>query len=461
MSLTIREKAATVATFRFVQEHCMGLLARWVPTTPETQAKLLMGRHIWTLAQHADALGRRTYELRKPLQCCFRPSDAYMQALATLAVAPTTAERLYAFYRVLLPDLSARYRHYLAQTDALLDAPTVRVFEDFLAHAEAMRQEAQQRWEAFPQLALDRPTPWIEALRQHFGTVQDIVVPGASPVQRGNLTSVTIDPSDTMHLCGMTFRRDPAREACFTVVHLPTDMHEYADMSLVSRRERLHRHMNNEIGSLEIAALCLVDFPEAPWELRMQLARQCWDEMRHVELLHRRLQELGGYQGEFPIANLEWTITCMLDSLPARLAVQNRTFEAGQMDLLGQLVPRWRSVGDEATATMLEGILADEIQHVRFANQWIKRIAQDDPRTILRIAMAMRFLTQATTALAARPGTVNAVGTVLLDPKEHMPLVNVEARQHADFTPEEIHEILRQSGFRSLAPQPEMEVAAL
>ena len=32
----------------------------------------------------------------------------------------------------------------------------------------------------------------------------------------------------------------------------------------------------------------------------MQLARQCWDETRHVGLLYRRLLELGGQKGEFP-----------------------------------------------------------------------------------------------------------------------------------------------------------------
>ena len=52
--------------------------------------------------------------------------------------------------------------------------------------------------------------------------------------------------------------------------------------------------MNNEMGALEIAAQCLVDFPEAPWDLRMQLARQASDESRHVRELHRRLRQLGG-----------------------------------------------------------------------------------------------------------------------------------------------------------------------
>ena len=35
----------------------------------------------------------------------------------------------------------------------------------------------------------------------------------------------------------------------------------------------------------------------------------------------------------YPIANLDWSVVGMLDSLAARLAVQNRTFEAGSLDM--------------------------------------------------------------------------------------------------------------------------------
>jgi len=117
---------------------------------------------------------------------------------------------------------------------------------------------------------------------------------------------------------GVTLRADPPREGAFQVVQVDAEMHEYPGMTLQSQRERLHRHMSNEMGSLEIAAQCLTDFPEAPWELRLELARQAWDESRHVMALHRRLRQIGGRKGEFPVGNFEWSVTCSLDSLPAR-----------------------------------------------------------------------------------------------------------------------------------------------
>ncbi|TLY57309.1 MAG: hypothetical protein E6K52_14715, partial [Gammaproteobacteria bacterium] len=85
---------------------------------------------------------------------------------------------------------------------------------------------------------------------------------------------------------GVTLRADPPRESAFQVAQLDAEMHEYPGMTPPAQRERLHRHMGNELGSLDIAAQCLADFPDAPWELRLELARQAWDESRHVLALY-------------------------------------------------------------------------------------------------------------------------------------------------------------------------------
>jgi hypothetical protein len=245
---------------------------------------------------------------------------------------------------------------------------------------------------------------------------------------------------------GMSLCADPAREECFTVVQSGAEMAEFpAGMSAMARRERLHRHMNNEMGSLENAAQALVDFPDAPWELRLQLARQAFDESRHVEGLFRRLAQLGGRKGEFPIANFEWSVTNTQDSIAARLAIENRTFEAGQMDLLGDLRRLWRAAGDGETAALLEAILADEVNHVRFGNRWIRRLAREDGRVVLKVALAMRFLARAIDADRRAPSGPD-------DGARHASLgVNVEDRRLAEFSDEEIDEVLRQSGMTSLA----------
>jgi hypothetical protein len=250
---------------------------------------------------------------------------------------------------------------------------------------------------------------------------------------------------------GVSLRRDPAREPCFTVVEMHKDLHDYDDMSDISRRQRLHRHMHNEMQTLEIAAQNLADFPDAPWELRMQLARQCWDETRHTRILYRRLGDIGGRKGEFPVMNYEWGVTQMLDTLAARLAVQNRTFEAGELDLLRQQERMWNAVGDAETGALMDGLLADEVQHVRFANNWLRQMARENPRTLFHVAAGIHFLKQVTAALAPNAGEVNAVGVDLTAFVHPDVISNVDDRRLANFSESEISQVLRQEGFGSLA----------
>jgi uncharacterized ferritin-like protein (DUF455 family) len=243
---------------------------------------------------------------------------------------------------------------------------------------------------------------------------------------------------------GVTLRADPAREHCFQVVHHAAELADYADMSEDARRQRLHKHMHNEMQSIEMAAQSLADFPDAPWEVRMSLARQCWDETRHTRMLHRRLCEVGGYKGEFPVMNYEWSVTCAMDSIWARLALQNRTFEGGEVDLLRQLTKMWTEAGDETTAELLEGILADEIQHVRFANEAFKKASQRDPSVLLKLASGVNFLRRVVRAFEPEPGETNAVGVDLTGFEHVEVLANIEDRRRAGFTEREIEEILRQ-----------------
>jgi uncharacterized ferritin-like protein (DUF455 family) len=176
----------------------------------------------------------------------------------------------------------------------------------------------------------------------------------------------------------------------------------------------------------------------------MSLARQCWDETRHTRLLYRRLLDVGGRKGEFPVMNYEWSVTCMADSIWARMAIQNRTFEGGEIDLLRRLVRMWDEAGDAVTAELLEGILADEIQHVRFCNAWFKRMAKEDPGVLWKLASAVNFVRSVTQAFQPAPGEVNAAGVDLTGFEHVEVLANVDDRRLAGFSEAEIAEILQQ-----------------
>ena len=153
MGLSIREKADTVGTLRFASVFAMEALARWIPTTPELEAKVCFGRHVWEFAQHADALGRRTAELRAALHHSAPPTSAYGALLDQLAGTVPTRERISVFYDGLLADLERRYRTFLGTTDHLLDEPSVRIMERILQDFARMRGEALALVRERPELA--------------------------------------------------------------------------------------------------------------------------------------------------------------------------------------------------------------------------------------------------------------------------------------------------------------------
>ena len=90
-----------------------------------------------------------------------------------------------------------------------------------------------------------------------------------------------------------------------------------------SIKERAHGIMVGEMQAMEGAGRTVYDFPDAPWEFTMDMARQVWDESRHVEIYVRLLEHLDGYIGEFPETTILWRCACAEDAA-ARVAGVNR-----------------------------------------------------------------------------------------------------------------------------------------
>lgn len=186
------------------------------------------------------------------------------------------------------------------------------------------------------------------------------------------------------------FADNPARDRRFEVKNFWAEMRNLPPEHPEHRNEFLHRQLNEEINSIEIAARNLADFPNAPWELRMQIARQCADEARHVTAFRRLLESRGGYVGQYPVLNFQFRIITALDSLIGRLAVANRSFEAGGLDAIQDGMDSSKGEEDADFIGLFDAQLADEMQHVRFANIWIKKLAElEGPRAVMALARAV------------------------------------------------------------------------
>ena len=200
-----------------------------------------------------------------------------------------------------------------------------------------------------------------------------------------------------------------------------------------SIKERVHGIMVGEMQAMEGAGRTVYDFPDAPWEFTMDMARQVWDESRHLEIYLRLLEHLDGYVGEFPETTILWRCACAEDAA-ARVAGVNRGLEGLACDVFNQLVHIARKMGDPILERAVDFVLADEITHVRMGSKWLTRLTEGDPE---RRKKAIAF--QETIDERFNLGGVRQDG----DHEEVLISIATEARQLGGFTDEEIDRLIR------------------
>ena len=222
------------------------------------------------------------------------------------------------------------------------------------------------------------------------------------------------------------FADGPLRDQRFDVKQVWSEMTNFDSSDPELTREFLHRQMNEEINGMEISARNLADFPDAPWELRMSMARQCWDEARHIEAFRACVERRGGYVGQYPVLNFQYRLITKIRSLVGRLVVQNRSFEAAGIDAIQNTITEAaRHEGRTDLDELFDAQLADEVQHVRYANVWIKRLLDEGgPATLFDLTRAVASANEAMKLVAGEAAMVYPVAE--------------DIRREAGFTTEEI-----------------------
>ena len=156
---------------------------------------------------------------------------------------------------------------------------------------------------------------------------------------------------------------------------------------LLRLKLRLHGIFVGELQALEAAGRTLWDFPELPWEFKMNMARQCWDEARHVQIYEKLIDHVGGEIGEFPESTFLFEASCADDPV-LRVTGVNRCLEGLACDAFRSLIDYAHDKGDAVLEQAVDFVLADELTHVRFGSDWVRDLTRGDPE---RAARAREF----------------------------------------------------------------------
>ncbi len=141
---------------------------------------------------------------------------------------------------------------------------------------------------------------------------------------------------------------------------------------------RMHGIFVGELQALEGAGRSLWDFPDAPWEFKMNMARQCWDEARHVQIFEKLVGHVGAVVGQFPESTFLFECCCA-DDPALRVAGVNRGLEGLACDVFRDQINYAEQAGDDLMKQAIDYVLADELTHVRFGSEWVREFTRNDP----------------------------------------------------------------------------------
>lgn len=142
-----------------------------------------------------------------------------------------------------------------------------------------------------------------------------------------------------------------------------------------ARRAIVHHIMaNHELQALEVMAFVLLAFPDAPREFRLGMAHVMADEQRHTRMHMERAAALGLRFGELPINSYIWTKAQEFQSVLEYLAGLPLTFEGSNLDHTLEFASYFEQAGDERSAALVRVIHRDEIEHVAFGIQWLRKL---------------------------------------------------------------------------------------
>jgi uncharacterized ferritin-like protein (DUF455 family) len=165
----------------------------------------------------------------------------------------------------------------------------------------------------------------------------------------------------------------PAKDAKAPPAEGMTDPHQ--------RPRVIHSLANHELQAVELFAWAVLAFPDADPSFRRGLARLIGDEQRHTRMYIARLESCGAAFGDYPLSGYFWSKVPDIGSPMEFVCAMSLTFENANLDHTDEYADAATRAGDWKTASVIQIVQREEIEHVRFGFRWLNRFKRRDQKT--------------------------------------------------------------------------------
>ena len=346
------------------------VLAGWTAVVTENDERLAFARDVGQRAEHGELLRTRLHRLRTTDRMIHVPDERWRNLIELIDAAPSVNELVAATYAVVGEALIAEYETLLRDCDPLGDELTIRMVSRNLLPDH----RAKAQWADGFLAGREVDQRWVDAVRAALDDAGGLHV---------RSEDVPADRTDDQGVNGTGFwalpRPNPDRIELGSEYRIVTEgetasycppFEEFgpADVEILVN----HHGLMPEIASLALVGAMIHEVADRPWEFYRDFATQCSDEVRHIGLLLRRLEDLGADEATHPFPT--WTFYDAVAYLPMaeRTLVFNAIVEGNVVETLHDRARALREAGNPDSAYVADWISADESLHLHNGMRWLE-----------------------------------------------------------------------------------------
>lgn len=370
VGLSVAECARRAGRFGYFSQQLMRVQAGKMTSVANWDFKAMLGRQLWESAIHWGMWRDRIGELRGHEHLIEQNAEGKLaDFFAELLESRDDEEFAVGLYGVALPAYRDALQRYLNETNPLVDYPTARLIRHIVLDLDAQLAFGQSiRLSSGAQNAHMSSEAGKDEWRAHLTAYLQAAggVDGTQPEQ----PSYELPPPRSIDKFApaRAFARDKRFNTIVPKRH-PFDEAETRGALLAKMWVRAQ-----EMTAAELCASVLFEWEDLPYEGCLDLARHCWDEVRHSLFGQAALEGEGITLESLPnwVGYAGHTMPFPPQKRYAHLAIAT---EASMMKHPGGKRGEWEWVRDKAQHALMTTFQdfdwADEVSHVKYGRKWL------------------------------------------------------------------------------------------
>jgi hypothetical protein len=373
--LSVEQCVARLKRYHYAFKRLHQVFTARITAEPIYELKMAFSLHAPLCAEHTSALRKRVGEMREPPLGLEQVPDPNLEVLFDeVLAAAKTGELVLGLYEKALPAVKAALEQHIADTNPLVDAPSVRLCRFALLEVGDMLNFGKTAIASLvDEKARAHAQPWLNLLDQCLAAAG-----GLSGTENPQPSDIRRQYSAKPYVYDGRPRRDerfpdPYNMGVNAEVFLYDEKYPPQPKTLMMFYKRLR-----ETDVPEMMASIILETPDKPWGYYRDMSRQLWDEARHAMMGEVGFANLG-VDWRKVMVNFTWSLALNTQLKPLERHAVLYFIEQGLMPKNGKRF-EWEvgvASGNPLAALFQDYDWADEVLHARIGRDWYLKDFKD------------------------------------------------------------------------------------